>query len=431
MKIHGWGNFPQINAQIGFPQTKDQLIQQVLQSNTMLARGLGRSYGDSSLCTHAIDMRYFDHFISFDEHKGLLKCSAGVVLAQIIQLFVPKGWFLPVTPGTAHITIGGAIASDVHGKNHHIAGTFTNFVEEIELLLGNGKIIACSATQNADLFYATCGGMGLTGIIISTTIRLKPITSSQIKTTSYKLATLDALLCAFEDKITSEYSVAWIDCQVRNKNLGRGLLITGEHRHNENLSQRSASKFTIPFTMPINLINTRIINLFNNLRYHQASSIAERTLDLNTFFYPLDAITNWNYLYGPSGLVQYQCVLPLLSSQQGLHDILTRVSASGQGCLGVLKKLGKENPNYLSFPLEGYTLAVDFKVNPAVLKLLEQLDEIVLTHGGRLYLSKDARMSELVFKQSYPRWQEFEKIRAKYHAIGKFASLLSQRIGLQ
>jgi FAD/FMN-containing dehydrogenase len=380
-----------------------------------------------------MDTRYLDHYLDFDESTGVLSCAAGVSLDDILRVFVPRGWFLPVTPGTRFVTIGGAIASDVHGKNHHVAGTFGEHITSIELLLGNGDRVITSTVIKPELFYATCGGMGLTGVILSATLRLTPILSSNIAETTIKAPDLDAVLSAFEAAAKTTYSVAWIDCLARGKHLGRSLLMLGEHAKDGHLTVKADQSLPVPFDMPSRLLNQSTVQAFNTFYYGRVKERrSTRVIPFESFFYPLDNLSNWNRLYGNPGFVQYQVVLPLIEGVVGLRDVLEHIAASGRGSfLAVLKVFGKANQNLLSFPFEGYTLALDFKAEPVVFKLLDDLDKIVLSHGGRLYLAKDARMSEATFKAGYLRWQEFEAVRAQYHAIGKFASAQSWRLGLK
>jgi FAD/FMN-containing dehydrogenase len=434
MEIYGWGRYPRIDAAVVLPKSEDAFIDylQHTQSKPLITRGLGRSYGDSSLSSTVLDTQYLNHFQSFDETTGLLTCEAGVSLSQVLEVFVPRGWFLPVTPGTRFVTVGGAIASDVHGKNHHVSGTFCEHVTQMEMLLGNGEKITTSPTQHPELFHATCGGMGLTGIILSASIRLVAIKSSEIIQTTIKAPNLIAVLEAFEDHQDATYSVAWINCLATGKDLGRSLLMLGEHAQEGPLVTQNKKIIPIPADMPAFLLNQTTISAFNALYYNKTlQAKSTRHIAYEPFFYPLDALANWNRLYGKSGFVQYQFVLPKLSGEIGLREILERIANSGKGSfLAILKVFGKANQNLLSFPMEGYTLALDFKVEPNLFGLLNGLDKLVLKYGGRLYLTKDARMSESTFKLNYPRWSEFETLRMQYHAIGKFSSHQSQRLGL-
>lgn len=433
MELYGWGRYPRIQASMSFPQTLAEFGKAISDEGSSIARGLGRSYGDASLAPQIINVGGLNRFISFDEYTGVLKCDAGVSLVEILSVFVPRGWFLPVTPGTKFVTVAGAIASDVHGKNHHLDGTFSQYVREITMLLGSGERLTVSPTQKSDLYRATCGGMGLTGVIVNATLKLKPIQSSQIVETTIKVPDLDAVLEAFEDNLSSTYSVAWIDCLAKGKDLGRSLLMLGEHAETGALYVNDHASKSIPIDMPAGLLNPATVRLFNTLYYQRIRHKEQtRTIHYEPFFYPLDKLSNWNRLYGKPGFTQYQFVLPKETARDGMRTILERIATSGRGSfLAVLKGFGQENQNLLSFPMAGYTLALDFKVEPAVLALLNDLDKLVLDYGGRLYLTKDARMSESTFKASYPNWQQFEDVRGRYHAIGKFASMQSKRLGLQ
>lgn len=433
MELTGWGRYPRAQANVAYPQTLPNFESEIRLDRPVIARGLGRSYGDSSLGNQVVETRFYNRFESFDQTHGLLTCNAGVSLAEILEFFVPKGWFLPVTPGTRFVTIGGAIASDVHGKNHHVDGTFSQHLTEIRMLLGNGEQITASPTVNADLFHATCGGMGLTGIITSATIRLKPIKSSKILETTIRAPNLEAVLNAFEENLGATYSVAWIDCLAKGKNLGRSLLMLGEHAETGELIVPKSKALSVPFDMPSALLNRATIQAFNTLYYNRVRHAQDtRVVDYEPFFYPLDKLTQWNRLYGKPGFMQYQFVLPKEAGLSGMRTVLEKIATSGRGSfLAVLKGFGRENQNLLSFPKEGYTLALDFKVEPSVFALLDEIDRLVLNYGGRLYLTKDARMSEATFKASYPNWQRFEAIRDRYNALGKFTSLQSKRLGLE
>lgn len=432
MEISGWGRYPKIDAQVLLPKTGNDCAAALKDPSALIARGLGRSYGDSSLASQVLETTELHYFQEFNPETGVLACDAGVSLYEILNVFVPKGWFLPVTPGTRFVTVGGAIASDVHGKNHHIDGTFCEHVLSFDIALGNGEIVTASPLQNADLFHATCGGMGLTGVIVAARIGLKPISSSDILETTIKAPNLDAVLDGFEKYAVSTYSVAWIDCLAKGADLGRSLLMIGEHATDGGLKVASKKPLTIPMDAPAQLLNPLSIKAFNTLYYGKVMQAEQsRRTSFETYFYPLDQMLHWNRLYGKPGFLQYQFVIPTATGREGMRRILEEISDSGQGSfLAVLKAFGKQNNNLLSFPLEGYTLALDFKVTPTIFALLDRLDQLVLQYGGRLYLAKDARMTEQTFKQSYPRWQEFEAVRSKYHAIGKFASLQSQRLGL-
>jgi len=427
-KVTSWGKYPQIDANVNTPSSSQELI-----SNQQIGigRGLGRSYGDSALAKNIISSEGLNHFISFDEKTGTLQCQAGITLDDILTTFVPKGWFLPVTPGTKLVTVGGAIASDVHGKNHHIDGSFTEHVLTLDIVIGN-KIITCSREHEPELFYATCGGMGLTGVITQATFKLKPITSAYINQKIIKAKNLDSILELFEQNKEATYSVAWIDCLSTGKNLGRSLLMLGEHANHERLSVHKKPSLNVPFDMPSAMLNKYSTQAFNTLYYNkQFENEVTNTVHYDPYFYPLDSINNWNRVYGKNGFTQYQFAIPKENGNEGLTEILNVIAESKQGSfLSVLKVFGKGNKNLLSFPIEGYTLALDFKINEKLFNLLDKLDIIVRKYDGRLYLAKDVRMSEDMFKSSYPRWEEFRTLRKKYGADELYHSLQSKRIGL-
>ena len=430
MQIHGWGNYPTINAEVLEPTSLNSCAD-ALQTNPLIARGMGRSYGDSANAEHILQTTYLDHYLHFDNKRGMLTCEAGVTLREILKLIVPKGWFLPVTPGTSFVTLGGAIASDVHGKNHHIAGTFCQHITAINLLLGTGDIVTTSSIDKPDLFHATCGGMGLTGVILSATIQLKPIRSSNIKQTTLKADCLEAIYEQFEVHQQSTYSVAWIDCLAKGNRVGRSILMLGEHNDDDQLVAKMRQAITVPMYMPSQLLNRWTVKAFNLLYDAKASHGATLTLPFQPYFYPLDQINDWNKLYGRNGFVQYQFVLPKSEGVVGMRKILSKISESGTGSfLAVLKMFGAQNQNLLSFPIEGYTLALDFKMNTETAALIRELDAMVVDFGGRIYLTKDALMSEQTFKITYPQWEQFEKVREIYGAIGNFASSQSKRLGL-
>jgi decaprenylphospho-beta-D-ribofuranose 2-oxidase len=431
-EVNGWGRYPRLQARVRLPQSASRCAQALQSQAPLIAHGLGRSYGDSALAKQVLGMRYLDHFVAFDSESGVLTCEAGVSLDAVLRTFVPLGWFLPVTPGTRFVTVGGAIASDVHGKNHHGAGTFGAQVLRLELLVGSGERVWVSSTEHVDLFQATCGGMGLTGVILHATFALRRITSSQIVQTTIKAPSLQAVLESFDAHASAAYSVAWIDCLASRSSMGRSLLMLGEHANDGPLVVQNRAATPVPFDLPAALLNQTTVQAFNSLYYGLArKSASTRRIAFEPFFYPLDALSEWNRMYGRAGFLQYQFVLPQAAGVAGLSEVLSRIVQSGRGSfLAVLKAFGAANANLLSFPQAGYTLALDFKVEAAVFELLNELDAIVLHHGGRLYLAKDARMSIATFRAGYPNWQSFEAVRERWGAHGKFASNQSRRLGL-
>lgn len=432
MKIEGWGRYPSFEAKVLTPSFDSQ-CKEFIKHKDLIPRGLGRSYGDSSLNSIVLETSRLNHFIAFNHETGIISCQAGVSIREILNLVIPKGWFVPVTPGTGFVTLGGAIASDVHGKNHHIGGSFSQHVISFELLQGNGEKVTVTPFGMPDLFRATCGGMGLTGVILSATFQLIPIQSSFISQRTIRANSLEEVCELFEANALSTYSVAWVDCLAKGKQMGRSLLMLGEHSINGGLDLGSQPKKSLPSDMPNWFLNPSSIKAFNFFYFHK-SIFSPQNIDLpyQPYFYPLDAINNWNRLYGKNGFIQYQFVVPKAVGVEGLKRILDVISKSKKGSfLAVLKVFGKGNENYLSFPMEGYSLALDFKMEPGIIDLVKRLDSMVLEMGGRVYLAKDALMSEQMFKSTYPQWQIFEEVRAKYGAIGRFTSNQSRRLGLQ
>lgn len=434
MKISGWGKYPIAEATILQPQSSTEAKRIILSGQAcLIPRGRGRSYGDSANASLVLQTKYLDHYIDFNAETGVLSCEAGVSLSEILDLIIPHGWMLPVTPGTSFVTIGGAIASDVHGKNHHHAGTFSNHLRSIDILLGSGQLVTSSPTLHPDLFRATCGGMGLTGLIISATIQLTSIKSSWINQKTLKASCIESLCDLFEQHHQDTYSVAWIDCMASGSALGRSLLMLGEHATEGGLAFKERIAFSVPMEPPFNVLNSFSIKIFNELYYRKSKATSGNTLlPFKNYFYPLDSLKNWNNLYGKTGFVQYQFVLPKSVGVKGLKKVLKVISDSGEASfLAVLKVFGPENTNYLSFPQEGYSLALDFKLSQKVVELIKTLDGLIIAMGGRIYLTKDALMSEKTFKLSYVNWDIFESVREKYGAIGKFSSNQSTRLGLQ
>ena len=430
--IQGWGRHPRIDAEVSHPTTSRSARAALASKPSLIARGLGRSYGDSSLAPQAVQTDRLNLFLDFDPDAGVLTAQAGVSLDEILRVFVPRGWFLPVTPGTRFVTLGGAVASDVHGKSHHATGCFSDWVASFVLLLADGQAWTCSRDENPELFRATCGGMGLTGVILAVTLRLKPIQSAYFDQVTYKCPSLEAVLERFDETAKSSYSVAWIDCLSTGKSLGRSVLNVGEHAAEGGLAPHRAPMIPVPFVPPFPLVNPFTIKAFNALVYaKELRAVKRNRVHYTPFLYPLDVAKDWNRIYGQDGFTQYQLAIPTAAGPKGLRLLLERIAASGMGSsLAVLKVFGPANANPLSFPIAGYTLALDFKVQPGLFEMLDELDAMVLDLGGRLYLTKDARMGESMFKRSYPRWTEFQGVREKVGAIGRFASLQSKRLGL-
>lgn len=439
MEVTGWGRYPKTTADLIQPadsQALQKFVSSRKKSASCIGRGSGRSYGDSALAGQLISSRFLDNFLEFDEQQQVLRCGAGVTLGDILRVCVPRGLFLPVLPGTKAVSVGGAIAADVHGKNHHLDGSFCAHVKQLNLVLASGELVTCSEHENTELFRATCGGMGLTGVIVDASLSLDSIASSYIDQRSLVAKNLEECFEHIEGNVDNKYSVAWLDCLATAKNLGRSVLYLAEHaaaknRKTDTLYQER-SGLGVPFSTPAFLLNKTTMSLFNASYFGlQKRKKSHSTLSCDNYFFPLDSISNWNRLYGSNGFLQYQFVMPNESAFEGITSVLEKVSEKGKGSfLTVLKKFGKANENLLSFPKSGYTLTLDFKNEATLFPLLEELDRIVLAHDGRLYLAKDARMSEEVFKASYPSWERFMTIKNKYDPGNRFASQQSNRLGL-
>jgi FAD/FMN-containing dehydrogenase len=428
MTISSWGNYPKINNTAITFSTAVELKKHIANIDEFSIFGNGRSYGDSALNANIIHTKKYNHFLSFDDDTGLLYCQSGVLLSDIIDVFTPKGWFLPVTPGTKYITVGGAIASDVHGKNHHVDGCFSEFVQEFSLMFADGSIKICK--RNDELFLATCGGMGLTGVILDVKFKLKKINSTFIKQKTIKTNNLKDTFNAFEEVKDSTYSVAWIDCLATHKSLGRSIITAGDFAYDNNIYIKKNKKITIPFYFPQFILNNITVKIFNWLYYKKAKN-SINNIYFDDFFYPLDKINNWNKIYGKNGFLQYQIIVPKNEAYIALHKLLTKIAESGKGSfLAVLKLYGKENNNYLSFPLEGYSLALDFKIDNKIFKLLDELDAIVEKYNGRVYLTKDGRVQRDKFVKGYKNYHKFISLRKEYNINNKLNSLQSKRLEL-
>ncbi len=440
MKLAGWGRYPVIEANISAPRSVDDIIRQI-KKGTSIARGNGRSYGDSSVSSsNTLHMKHFNRMLAFNEKSGQLVAEAGLLLADIIDVFLPEGWFPSVTPGTKFVTLGGMIAADVHGKNHHKDGSFGQYIDWIDIIKTEGKIERCSKIKNPELFHRTIGGMGLTGIIIRAAIRLKRVPSAWIKQRTLTTENIEQTIDLFEQSLDSTYSVAWIDCLQKGKKLGRSLIMLGEHAQLEDLPDTLAKSpytspvkqnITIPFSLPAYLLNSLTVKTFNKFYYWNSKRKDQYQLvDWDRYFYPLDAILGWNKIYGRRGFVQFQCVIPLDKAKDGLSELLQTISVANVGSfLSVLKRFG-EQESLFSFPMKGYTLALDFPVNPKTLTLMQQLDLITLKHAGRFYLAKDSRMSRDTFLSSDPRAKTYKSFRVDGGLNYSFSSAQSERLGL-
>jgi FAD/FMN-containing dehydrogenase len=408
-------------------------------AQSMLAFGMGRSYGDSCLNDGGtlIDMRSLDRFLDFDRNTGVLTCEAGVQLATILRVISRRAesgaiWFLPVSPGTKFVTVGGAIANDVHGKNHHGAGTFGEHVLSFRLARSDGSILTCGPTENEALFRATIGGLGLTGVILDVRLQMRLVSSLSLEVEDIRVDSLDEFYRLSEDSLADwEYTAAWIDCLASGTALGRGIYTRARHAPaGTGTPSAGPSKFnlTVPVSAPNGMLNNAFVKTFNAVYYRKLAGrkVVRRTIDFDPVFYPLDAINDWNRLYGNAGFFQYQSVVPDGTAYQATRDQLGLIAGAGQGSfLAVLKTFGaRRNPGILSFPVAGTTLALDFpNRGQGTLDLLERLDGITAGAGGRIYPAKDGRVSAESFQAFYPQWRDLAA-----HADPAFSSSFWRRV---
>ena len=443
MKLSGWGRYPVLDCRLEHLRGREGLPDLLERSPTLIARGNGHSYGDAALNPDlTLSMLKMNRMESFDEKTGLLTCEAGALLADILDAFVPRGWFPPVMPGTKFVTVGGMIAADVHGKNHHRDGTFGAHVESLMLATADGEMHECSRTKNGDLFRATLGGMGLTGVILSASFRLKPIETAFIMEETVASRDLDETMALFEASANWPYNMAWIDCLARGTKEGRSLLMRGRPLERRALPPRLARDplrpaiagvLSVPVNTPAVLLNRLPIKVLNALCYHRGATLSRtHPVHFDRFFFPLDRLLQRNRLYGRRGFVQYQCVLPKGESSTGIRALINQASAARQASfLAVLKIFGPVGEGLLSFPMEGYTLALDFPIRTGTPALLAALDETVHRHGGRVYLAKDACSTPERVRQGYPGYAAFSTIRTDTAGPEpKFASALSRRLAL-
>lgn len=435
--VSGWGRYPVQTCHLERPERYADLKPH---SDCVIARGQGRSYGDAALNENGsvILTERLDRMLELDTRLGILKAEAGVTLAEILPVIVKHGWFLPVTPGTKFVSLGGCVAADVHGKNHHHDGSFGNHVLGLELIMADGSHRKCSPGEDAELFQATVGGMGLTGIIGEVTLKLMPIQTAQVLVRQHAAANLAQLFKLLQDPaLDDHYSVAWIDCLATGDSLGRGVAMFGHHASTDEyraalpLSHKPGRMRSLPVDFPSWLLNPFTINCFNKLyNWKEGRKNKPFLTDYDRYFYPLDAIGQWNRMYGKRGFVQYQCVLPESSALLGMTELLQELTRSRRASfLAVLKRLGAEGMGLLSFPMPGYTLALDLPLHDKTLfSLLDKLDHITLQHGGRVYLAKDARLSPDSFRKMYPRHDDWLKIKRQADPAGRFSSSLSRRL---
>lgn len=430
--LAGWGGFPRASCQVVEPGSEDQLQLLLKQSSSLVARGNGRAYGDAALNLETtVLMRRFDRILSFDHATGFLVCEAGSLLSKVLAVTLPHGWLPPVLPGTRHVTVGGMVAADVHGKNHIHAGSFGRHVAWLDIMIGDGSVFRCSPTEERELFEATLGGMGLTGVVLRVAFALVSIASELIEVETVCCENIDATLAAFESNHEISYAVAWIDLLSRRRR-GRSLLQLGNHAEASATGQRTRDRerqIRIPIRIPPGVLNGPALRALSALHYFQARH-GRSFVPLHRFFFPLDGLVDWNRLYGRRGFVQCQFVLPDDAAPKGLEAIIAKLAEEDAApFLAVLKRFG-EGRGMLSFPMRGYTLAMDFPATRNNLDLLGRLDSVVADFGGRVYLAKDALSTADRIRRSYPELPGFRAVRHRVDPLGRFSSLLSKRLEL-
>ena len=437
--LSGWGHCPATHCSSYRPEKQRETAHIVYEhKGHLLARGLGRSYGDASLQpSGVVRTDRLDHVISFDKAKGILRAQAGVTLADVINLAVPQGWFPPVIPGTKYVTLGGAFACNVHGKNHFRDGDFAEHVASIRLLLADGSHVTCSQTENSELFWTTAGGMGMTGIIEEVTLRLRPIASSSLRNVTTRVDNIDEMIAAFEKaRDSADYMIGWIDHMATGDDVGRGLFSAANHITTSEggaplpafASRRP--RLSLPIFMPSLLLNRYSMALHNALRFKRYKHPQNtENVNFDVFFHPLDSIGKWNRLYGKRGFFQYQFILPESPKvTEQLREFLSALQAQKQfSFLGVIK-YHRESKGMMTFPMRGYSLALDFPNTARVRALLPQMDKWVAGHGGRIYLAKDAMLSHDTFVKMYPQGDAWLSKVLQADPQGKFTSLMSERL---
>ncbi len=441
--LSGWGRVPRVESVCLRPETRVDVLEALAgrDGGSLLGRGLGKAYGDAALNSGGLTLLTdrLDRMLEFDPDSGWLRCEGGVTVDDIIRTFLPRGFFPPVVPGTRFVTVAGALASDIHGKNHHVAGSFSNHVRGVELLTGTGEIVVCDAERRPELFQATAGGMGLTGIILSLAVKLLKVDSPVIATETVRVSGLDEFLDVSADSADRRYTVGWVDTQKRGRSLGRGLLFRCDHatagaRARRSLVSRLPRRFLNGRLIQSNFLLNRVtFRAFNSLYYRRAlRRRSHGTIGVEPHFFQLDSVANWNRLYGSRGFYQYQFVVPPDPGRRAVRAVLTEIAESGvPSFLGVIKDFGGTANGMLSFPIPGVTVAVDFpNVGERLGNLLRRLDDLVAEAGGRVYLAKDARLDGETFRRMYPEWERWKAVRDAADPDGAFVSELGRRLGL-
>jgi len=443
-EMTGWGGINHMDVQAAMPASEQQLTHWFKREDRpIIARGLGRSYGDSALSDEAVVLLpdTLNCVLSFDPESGIMEAEAGASLEKVIEAVLPHGWFLHTTPGTRYVSLGGAIAADVHGKNHHVDGSFVEGVLSMSIMIADGSILHCSREENTDLFWATIGGMGLTGFILTACLQLQKVSSAYYKVDYRKTGGLEETLELLQSTEGAyRYSVGWIDCLVGGGSRGRSVLMLGNQARVDELPLAHQKKpfvvpqkraRSVPIDFPSGVLNPLSVRAFNELFYLRHRNRTE-IVDYQTYFYPLDAIGHWNRIYGRRGFIQYQALFPFETASNGLKTMLETIQSYGLASfLAVIKRSGPANEAPLSFLHEGYTLALDIPyAGKRLHEMTAKLDQVLLQHDGRLYLAKDALMSAETFAAMYPQKGAFLAIKAKYDSQNRFTSNQAKRLGL-
>ncbi len=433
MYISGWGNNLVINSNIIYPKNINEIIGIIkdYKFRGILVRGMGRSYGDVALNENIISLKYYKKTLELDEKDGLLKCSSNVTISEINDLIISKGWFLNVTPGSKFVSVGGAIANDVHGKNHHKDGSFSDFLEEFNIINENGEIMSCSKKINSELFYSTCGGLGLTGIIINVKIKLLKIKSKNIDVKIIKTKNFEQTIQKLNDLKDYKYLVAWSDT-LSKKNNGRSIIFCGEHSNDGDLNYKKQKNFKIPGLFGFFLMNSICLKLFNLIYYSFHKNNQKLKKDINNFFYPLDTVSNWNKLYGKNGFTQIQLLIKQNKNNKDLFvEIIKYFSEKGfYSYLTTLKEYGEGNKNFLSFGEKGLSITLDIPLNNNFSKVYEEFEKKFKNENIKVYLAKDSFMSQTFFKNTYSKLNNFIELQKRINSNSTFKSKLSQRLGL-
>ena len=433
MNISGWGKNNIINSEIVYPENDAEIIKIIksLKNGSIITRGLGRSYGDMSLNKNALSLEKYEKYYNLDEETGILDCSANVSISEILEKIINKGWFLNVSPGSKFVTIGGAIANDVHGKNHHKDGSFSDYIVELKLIIPDGTIRICSKKKDSQLFRATCGGAGLTGIIISTKIKLLSISSKNIDVKTFKTKSIKETLKKFKELEKSKYLVAWLDTK-NKKNLGRSVVFSGEHSDDKNLDFKLKKGFKLSSLFGKIIMNSFFISIFNKFYYLIHKNNSNQKKDIDNFFYPLDRILNWNELYGKKGFTQLQI---LIKDENKYEEILNQVlnffmNKKIYSFLSTLKEYGKGNDNYLSFAESGLSITLDIPIKENFFEIYKEFERTFSNQSVKIYLAKDSFMSENFFKNTYNKISLFKEMKKKIDPEYKLQSIQSKRLGL-